>query len=248
MLAVLALLAAGLAANLALRQRKVAGALNQEPIALMLRKIAGAEPARSLDELAASIPQLEIPEALKASSVILNDQLRSHFQKWLLIRLGWANPVSAMTLASAIEGKMMTDEGLSDAARSLQLAVLDNWMQTDFPGALNWVKSQTDSESKNQMLVACIRELAKTDVRGALALAEALPEGDWRSTAISSLASQIDLSAALEWIYSQDVLPETLVPFPWTHFLLTMNFGSPTNSTVGSEVLSDTANDPIQIK
>ena len=247
-LAVLALLAAGLAANLALRQRKVAGALNQEPIALALRKLDGVEQARSLNQLAASIPQSEIPEALKASSVILNDQLRSHFQKWLLIRLSWVNPVSAMTNAGAIEGKMVTDAGLSDAARYLQLAVLDNWMQTDFPGALNWVKSQTDSESKDQMLTACIRELAKTDVRGALALAEALPESDWRSAMISTLAGQIDLSAALQWIYSQDVLPETLVPFPWTNFLLTLNFGSPTNSPLETEVLSDTPNDPMQNK
>ena len=42
----------------------------------------------------------EIPEALKASPVIVNDQQRSHFQKWLLVRLGWVNPVSAMTCAS----------------------------------------------------------------------------------------------------------------------------------------------------
>jgi hypothetical protein len=247
-LSVLALLAAGLVANLALRQRKVADGLIQEPITLVLQKLGGAEAARSLDQLAASIPPAEIPEALKASSVILNDQLRGHFQKWLLIRLGWVNPVSAMTNASAIEGKIVTDARLSEAARSLQLAVLDNWLQADLPGAVNWVKSQTDSESKNQMLAVCIRELAKTDFPSALALAEALPEGDWRSAVISSLAGQIDLSAAWEWIYSQDVLPETLVPFPWTNFLLTLNFCSPPNSTVGTEVLSDTTNGPIQIK
>ena len=78
-----------------------------------------------------------------------------------------------------------------------QLAVLDNWMQTDLPGAFNWVcqlsdadarqralnkiirwvQSQPDSESRNKALLNCIDELAKTDVSGALALAESLPEG-----------------------------------------------------------------------
>ena len=251
LLAVLALLAAGIATSIALRQRKTAsqaltkaaaetagkfdpipGGLDQEQIGQMLRNIGGAEQDKnrwhSLDQLAASIPFVEIPETLKASAVILNDQQRSHFQKWLLIRLGWVNPVSAMTCASAIEGKIVNDEGLGDSGIYFQLAVLDNWMKTDLPGAFNWVKSQPDSESKKIALEACIDELAKTDVSGALALAKSLPEGAWRSTVIVRLWIKADPFAAWEWITSPGLLKEILQPgkaqLPWTKFLKNSSF------------------------
>ena len=254
-LAVLALLTAGMATSIAMRQRKVAsqalakaaaeatgkfdptqGGLDQEQIGQMLQNIGGAEQdgnrRRSLDQLAASIPPEEILETLKASSVILNDQQRSHFQKWLLIRLGWVNPVSAMTCASAIEGKIVNDEGLSDSCTYFQLAVLDNWMKTDLRGAFNWVcqlpdpdsrqlalekiiqwvKSRPDSESKNKALEACIGELAKTDFPEALALAESLPERAWRNTVIVRLWMKADPFAAWEWINRLDLLQEIMRP------------------------------------
>ncbi len=255
LLAVLAMLAAGMAASMALRQRKVAsqalvkaaaeatgkfdlaqGQGGVEQVRQMLQNIGGAEQdgnrRHSLDQLAASIPQEEIPEALKASSVILNDQQRSHFQKWLLIRLGWVNPESAMACASAIDGKIVNDEELSDSGIYFQLAVLDNWMKTDLPGAFNWVKSQLDSESKNKALETCICELAKTDVPGALTLAESLPEGAWRSTVIVRLWIKADPFAAWEWISGldllQEIMPPRKAPLPWTKFLLNSNFGNPT--------------------
>jgi len=266
LLAVLAWLAAGMAASIAWRQRQIArqvfepapGELDREQIRQGLQKIGGAEQARHLDQLAAGISQEEISEALKASVVIVSDQQRSHFQKWLLIRLGWANPVSAMTCAGAIEGKIVNDDGLNDSVFYFQLAVLDNWMKTDFSGAFNWacqlpdadsrqraldkiihwVKSQPDSESKNKALENCIAELAKTDVPRALALAESLPEGAWRSTVMAGLSSSLP--------------PEIMQPrtalWPWTKFLLNSYFGSLTIFSVETEILSNPTNSSIQTK
>ncbi len=372
-LAVLALMSAALTASMVWRQRKAAsqalatadsevagkfdlppGESNPEQVQQVLQNIDGAEQAenrrRSLDQLAVEIPRGEIPEALKTSSVILNDQQRSHFQKWLLIRLGWVNPVSAMTCANAIEGKIEDNEGMSDSNVYFQLAVLDNWMKTDLTGAfswvcqlpesdarqraleklipvlatnnppdtlsrlnalspvpddriyqllflrwaandpvqaieqrqqiprhdqgdtilcaimkdwmdqapaaaLNWVKSQPDSESRNRALEICVGELAKTDVPAALALAESLPEGTWLNLVISSLAGQADPSAALEWINRLEAPPEImqqpnvpLVPLPWTKFLLNANFRSVTIFPMETEVLSNATNGPIPIK
>lgn len=293
LLAVLALLTAGIATSMAWRQRKgasqalamaaaeKAGDFNLvkggvEQVRQLLWKIGGAEQdeyrRRSLDQLAASIPLAEIPEALKASSVILNDQQRSRFQKWLLLRLGWVNPVSAMNYASVIERNIVNDEGLSDSGIYFQLAVLDNWLKTDLPGAFSWVcqlsdadsrqralkqfsrwvKSQPDSESKSKVLATCIGELAKTDISGALALAESLPEEAWRSTVIVRLWIKADPFASWEWINSLDFPPEIIqprtAPWPWEKFLLNANLGGLTIFPVEIEMLSNTTNGPIQIQ
>ena len=243
----------------------------------MLQKIGGAEQAenrqRSLEELASGIPGTEIPETLQASVVMVNDQQRSHFQKSLLIRLGGVDPMSAMTNASAIVGNIVNDDGSSDSALYFQLAVLDNWMKTDLPKALNWVcqlpdpdsrqralekifrwvQFQPDSDSRNKALESCIGELAKTDVSGALALAESLPEGAWRSMAIARLWMQTDPFAVWEWINHLDLPPAEIMqrqkaPCPWTKFLLNSPFGSPIIFSVETEIFSKATNDPIQIK
>lgn len=202
LLAVLSLLAAGLAINAALRQRKIADQAlaraaaaatgkfemapgGTEPIRQMLQNIAGAEQAenrrRSLDELAAAIPREEIPEALKASTVILNDSQRSQFQKRLLVRLGWENPRSAMTCVSAIEGKIVNDEGLSDTCAYFQLAVMDNWIKTDLPAAFDWVCQLADAGDRQRALVKIIPALAAANPQTALArLNELQPTPDER--------------------------------------------------------------------
>ncbi|MEI8289620.1 MAG: hypothetical protein WCH99_09105 [Verrucomicrobiota bacterium] len=177
-----------LAASQALRQRQIAGQalaktaaegawkynrasgrLNQHQIRQALQNIGGTEQERSLCQLAAGIPREEIPEALKASSVILNDQQRSHFQKWLLVRLGWANPLSAMTSANAMEGKIVNDEGLSDSGSYFQLAVLDNWMKTNLPEALSWVLQLPDSYSRQRALEKIIPALGADNPQSPLA-------------------------------------------------------------------------------
>jgi len=355
LLAVLALLAAGMAANIALQQRKAASqslaraasealgrfdpasdAVDKDQIRQVLRKIGGAEQQAnrwlSLDKLAAWIPVEEIPEALQASSVIADDQQRSLFQKRLLIRLGWASPVAAMTCAGTIEGNIVNDEGQGDRCSYFQLAVLDNWIQTDLPGAfgwacqlpdgdsrqralekiipvltaenpqttmawlsdlnpepdeaiyrelflrwaaidpfqtiqlrqqlpdqdqgdlvlcaimrawmerepdaaLDWVKSQPDSESRNKALETCIGELAKTDVPGALALAEFLPEGDRRSTVMAGLITTMP----------QTVMQPKEALWPWTKFLLNSDLGSLKIFSVDAEILPVSTNDPVQI-
>jgi len=252
----------------------VSGGLSQEQFRQMLQNIGGVEQAgnrrRSLNYLAAAIPREEIPEALKVASVIVDDQPRSHFQKWLLIRLGWFNPLSAMTSASAIEGRIVNDEGLVDSNRYFQLAVLDNWMKTDLPRASSWVcqlpdtdfrqcaqkkifcwmQSQPDSDAKNKALELWIGELAKIDIPGALAMAESLPEGAWRSTVIAHCWMQTDPFAIWDWINSVDLPPEMMQlrvePWPGTKFLLNTNLGDPTFFPVEAEIITKTANAPIQ--
>jgi len=218
------------------------------------------------------MPREEIPEALKASAVISDDQQRSHFQKWLLIRLGWANPLSAMTNASAIARNIVNDEGLSDSSLYFQLAVLDNWTKTDWPGAFNWVcqlpdadsrhraldeiirlvQSQPDSETKNQALANCLGELAKTDVPGAMALAESLPDAAWRSPLIVSQWMQIDTFAIWDWINLTVLPPEIMSPrktsWPWTKSFSNANFGHPELLPATTEMLSTSTNVPVSVQ
>lgn len=179
LLAVLALLAA----SIALRQRKVAnqalakvtadsawspdstlGRMDQAQIRQALQNINGVAQdenrRRSLNELAVWIPRDEIPEALKSSSLILNDQQRSHFQKWLLVRLGWMNPLSAMTCASGIAGKIVNEDETSDSSNYFQLVLLDNWMQTDLSGAFSWACQLPDTDARQRALEKIIPALA----------------------------------------------------------------------------------------
>jgi hypothetical protein len=132
-----------------------------ELIRQVLQKIGGAEQKenrrRSLDQLAAAISPEEIPAALNAALIIVDDQQRSYFQKGLLVHLGRVNPLSAMTNASAIEGKIVNDAGLSDSRLSFQLAVLDNWMQTDWAGAFHWVCQLPDDDLRQRALDKIIR-------------------------------------------------------------------------------------------
>ena len=293
LLAVLALLAAGITVSVALRQRKVASqalakataeAAGQfelapggaQPLRQVLQYIGGAEQAgnrrRSLDNMATVIPPTEIPEALEASLVIVDDQLRSHFQKCLLVRLGGLNPLSAMNSASTITGNVVNEAGLSDTSTYFQLAVLDNWVQTDLPGAFNWVcqlpnaaarqralkqiitglQSRPDSESRNQALAACIDELSKTDLPRALALAQSLPEGVWRSSVISFIAGQVESSAAWNWFNNPYTPPEIMqprkAPSPWAQFLLDSTFSSPIFFPVEPDIITNTPSGPDQIQ
>ena len=207
----------------------VAGA---EPIRQVLQKIGGAtqdENRRaSLDRLAAGISPEEIPEVLMSSSVMVDAQQRSRFQKMLLIRLGAVNPLSAMTNASALEEKIVNEQGASDSSLYFQLAVLDDWMQSDWPGAFDWVcqlsvtgdrqraldkiiravQAQPDAKAKNQRLVKCVVELAETDLIGALALAESLPSGDWFDAMIA-LACSADIPVVVRHLW---LPPEIIWP------------------------------------
>lgn len=179
LIAVLTLAAAGTAACIAWRQHWIArraqanvaaaesgkfdlfsGPMDADQIRLALQVIGGTEQAtnrwHSLDLLATWISLDQIPVALKASSLIQDDRQRTHFQKWLLLRLGWANPASAMTNASAVEGKIVTADGASDSNLYLQLAVLDNWRQTDLPGAFHWACQLPDAAARQRALETII--------------------------------------------------------------------------------------------
>ena len=193
LMAVLALLAAALAAGIALRQRRIAGqALAKaasaearesvlvadkmvwEQIRQGVQKVNGAgqdeNRLRSLDELAAQIPTEKISEALKASAINLDDRQRSHFQKQLLVRLGAVSPRSAMDDASAMQGEIITDDGLSDSSLYFQLAVLDQWIKTDLPGALDWIRQLPAADARQRAWEEIIPALAADDPRKALTL------------------------------------------------------------------------------
>ena len=274
--AVLAVLAT-LAAGQAWRQRKIArhdlakataeaaGKFDlvggMEPVRQALEKIGGAEQAenrrRSLDQLAAGIPSAKISDALSAAAVIGDDRQRSHFQKWLLVRLGWANPVAAMNCASVIAGKIVNDEGLEDSVSYFQLAVLDNWMQTDWPAAFNWVcqlpdadvrqralekiicrvQSRPDSETKNQALANCIDELAKTNLPRALTVAESLPEGIWRGTVMAGLLNGMPPA----------IMQPRAAIWPWTKFFLNSNLERLAIFPVETGMFSTAANGPVKV-
>jgi hypothetical protein len=288
LLAVLALMTTCMVATQAWRQRQAASlalaraeaetsgtfdlaSFGSEPIPQVLQNIGGAKQVenrrRSLDALAAGLPRAEIPGALEAAAIIVDDQERSHFQKWLLVRLGWANPVSAMTNASAIAGKIVNEEGLDDSNLYFQLAVLDNWMQTDLSGAfhwvcqlpdanahqraldkiIHWVQSQPDSEVRNKALINCIDELSKTDIPGALAVAESLPEGAWRDPMIVRLWMKADPFGISDWINGLSLPPEIMSlhnvswPFQKADFGRTAFFPAVTG------MLSTNTNGPVQV-
>ena len=191
-IAVLALMSAGTAASIAWSQRKITNEatakaaaraawepdltqakMDQEQILQALQKIVSAEQERnrrpSLDKLAAWIPTAEIPKTLKAAAVIVDDAQRSRFQKRLVIRLGWEKPLAAMTCASAIGGKIVNDEGADDSSRYFQLAVLGNWMQSDLPGAFNWVRQLPDADARDGALEKMIPALVAANPPDTLA-------------------------------------------------------------------------------
>jgi chemotaxis protein histidine kinase CheA len=156
---------------------------------------------RSLDHLAAGIPQAEIPDALKASPVILSDQERSRFQKWLLIRLGWVNPASAMTSAAGIDGKIVNDAGSEDSACYFQLAVLDNWMRTDLAGAFHWACQLTDAVSRQHALEVIMQDPVRA-VRLQQPIA-GMPAGEAQNAAIHALLSTwapVEPEKAANWL------------------------------------------------
>jgi hypothetical protein len=150
------------------------GNLDQEQIRQALQKYnatwSDTHQMQSLDELAARIQLEDIPEALKTSSIISNDRQRSRFQKQLLIRLGGANPLSAMACANAIDGKIVNDDGLAGSNLLFQLAVLDKWMNTDLPGAFGWVRQLPDTDSRQRALAKIIPALAVNNPTNTLAL------------------------------------------------------------------------------
>jgi uncharacterized coiled-coil DUF342 family protein len=191
-IAVLGLLAAGLAAERAWREHQAArealatlaaqgvwepdftrGKMDSEQIGQALNAIVGAEPEAnrqfSLDRLAAWVPRAEIPETLKAASIIVDDSRRRRFQQQLLIRLSWANPLSAMTCAGGMEGKIANASDTNDVSIYFQLALLDNWMRSDLPAAFNWVCLLPDGDTRNRALTKIIPALAVADSLNTLA-------------------------------------------------------------------------------
>ena len=137
---------------------------NQEQIRQLLGKIGGAEQEinrrRSLEQLAAAMPPAEISEALNLSSLVVNDQQRSHFQRGLLVRLGQADPVAAMTNASAVQQPIVNDDGQKTNCTYFQFAVLEQWMQTDLPGAFRWICQLSDTDFRQRALEKIMPALA----------------------------------------------------------------------------------------
>ena len=238
-LTVLAITAAAVATNEALRQRNLAAAalakadaatansVVTQPIRSVLQNVGGATPAetqrRALAEIAAGISPTEIPEALAAATVIADDRQRTCFQKYLLIRLGWANPVAAMTNAAAITGTIVTDAGASDSPLYLQFAVLDNWLATDFAGAFNWISSLLDADSEQRAL------------EKAIAWLNAQPDS---ATKTAQLTTCLDALAKITAPALPSILQLPTATWPWTKFSPDATLGGLIVVPVATEVLS----------
>jgi len=190
-MAALALLAAGITAGVALKQRKVAaqpmaesqplpsqfdwssGTTNQEQIRLALQKLGSADQndnrLRAIDELAAQIPVDQIPETLKASSLIPGDSERSRFQRQLLIKLATVDPLAAMTNAITIKGTTVNEAGTNGSTVSFPLVVLDKWIERDLPGAFAWVRQEGDAPLRQQALEKIVPALPADSFTNTLA-------------------------------------------------------------------------------
>ena len=244
---VLAIMAAAVATNEALRQHNLAaqalakadaattGNLVTQPIRSVLQNIGGATPAenqrRALTEIAAGISPTEIPEALAAATVIADDQQRTRFQKYLLIRLGWANPLSAMTNAATITGNIVTDEGANASPLYLQLALLDNWLATDFAGAFSWIGSLPDTDSQQRALEKAIAGL------------NAQPDSE---TKTQQLTMCLDELAKITAPALPSILQLPTAAWPWTKFSLDSDLGGLIVVPIATEVLTiatDSVND-----
>lgn len=194
---VLALVSTGIAARVAWSQRKAASqalaqvaaqavwepdltetTMDQEQIRQVVDQIVGSPQAANrqpgLNKLAAWIPRQALADGLSASALIPDDQQRSHFQKQLLIRMGWQNPVAAEAAAGAIPGKIVNDDGTVDTAGYFQIAVLDNWLHTDLPGAFQWVCQLPDADVRERALEKILPALAEANLPDTLARLNAL--------------------------------------------------------------------------
>ena len=95
-----------------------------------------------------------------------------------------------MTNASAIAGKIVNEEGLDDSDLYFQLAVLDNWMQTDFSGAFHWVCQLPDADAQQRALDKIIHWV------------QSQPDSEVRNKALKTALMN----------YPKRILPE---PSPW---------------------------------
>lgn len=151
-LAVLAIMAAGITTGIAVKQRKVAhqtrvelkaaeagefhlppGNVDPEQVRQMLLKIGGTQQGanrlRSLDGLAAQIPQEQLFQTLNLAEDILTGPQRRYFQTRLL----------------------------------------DNWMKTDLPAAFAWAGQLTNAESREFALEKIVPVMAAADPTNTLA-------------------------------------------------------------------------------
>jgi predicted nucleic acid-binding Zn-ribbon protein len=189
--------------------------------------------------LAADNPQNTLARLNDLKAAPDEQVYRLLFQRWAA-----KDPVQAIQQRQQVPNHDQDD--------SILCAIMTVWVDQQPEAALDWVKAQPDSASKDKALETCMGELAKTDVPRARALAESLPEGAWRSSVISSLAGRAAPSAALQWGNDldllQEIMPSRPAPLPWTKFLLNSNFVSPSIFSVETNILSNTTNGPISIK
>jgi len=105
---------------------------------------------------------------------------------------------------------------------------------------IRWVQSQPGLRSKNKALVNCIGELVKTDVSGALALAEFLAEGSRRDTMIAWLWMKATRLPSRNGSTSLGLPPEIMSPrkasWLWQSLSRTQTLGRPAFFPAATEV------------
>ena len=250
-LAALALLAAGWAARQAAQQREAArqalaraeslaagrfevatNGLNPEGIRQLLQQIGGAEQAQnrraSLNEIVARISSAEIPAALQTSAVMVDGESRSYFQ----------------------------------------LALLDRWLPKDLPAALRWACALPDSAMRSSVVEKILTTLtAPATTEQSVALNQIVVQwAQQDSRAALRLASQHSelFGVALEeitraWFPNEivaqssgngevELLPASLVPFPWTKWLANVADKVPPSLPADDAAESNTDSPPTQVK
>lgn len=125
---------------------------------------------RAIAKLAAGIPLEQIPEALTEARLLQDDGERGRFLMALIIRLGKANPLSAMACADSLDGKIVDVDGDPCPREAYKLAVLENWANKDLEAAISWVCSQPGGGFKSSALEKILPALTLQNPQRALAL------------------------------------------------------------------------------
>jgi len=152
------------------------------------------EKPKSLERLAESLPESELPAILDALAE--TDSHDASELRQILVRR-WAES----NLSAAAEWASRLPAGPADADAVVQVALA--WADHDLSSALGWVTALAEGEGKQAALASVAYEAARTDPVAALNAAHTLPPSTERDLLLAFAASQwaaSDPSAAILWV------------------------------------------------
>lgn len=210
-----------------------AGELNQEQIRQALEKFGGAVPAANsnLEALSKRISLKEIPETLKSSAIILDDQPRLNFQTALLKNwmqkdlhgaLDWipALPnvmarnlaleqiVPALAVENATKTLALLNH-LKPAASLKSYVLLFNHWATNDPGqAIQERQQLPDHDASNRILVAIMSAWVNQQPDAAVNWANALTDSKSKNQALETCVLELAKTDAPRALALAETLPE----------------------------------------